>query len=77
MTSRSRPEVLQQHLVGADVLCELAHELTVRECTNRQIPVDQEGDDETVYSADAYLIFQSIYDIVSSVLERRCPEVAS
>jgi hypothetical protein len=52
-----------------DILCELAHELTIRECSQRQIPVDTVCDDETIYSPDAQPIFDSLYDIVSRVLE--------
>lgn len=76
MTSPSRPETNQQSLVGTDVLCELAHALTVRECTIRAIPVDEDREDEVGYTDAAYLVFQSIYDIASSVLERRGAEVA-
>ncbi len=58
-----------------DVLCELAHALTVRECAFKQIPVDQENDDETNYSDDAQVIFDDIYEIVSRVLDIHGSEV--
>lgn len=60
-----------------DVLCELAHELTVRECALGGIIVDVEHDDETVYSDEAQAIFDGIYDIVSRVLETDGAEVAT
>lgn len=53
-----------------DVLCELTHELTVRECAFKRIPLDQDVDEEIIYSSDAQIIFDAIYDIVSRVLER-------
>lgn len=58
-----------------DVLCELAHELTVRECRFKQIPLDADDDGETVYSRDAQLVFDSIYEIVPGVLECNAKEV--
>jgi hypothetical protein len=52
-----------------DVLCELAHELTARECAFRGIVLDVEHEDETLYSDEARQIFDSIHDIVARVLE--------
>lgn len=52
-----------------DVLCELAHELAVRECAVRRIEMDVQDEDETRYSPDAQLVFDAIYDIVTEVLE--------
>lgn len=62
-----------------DVLCELVHALTVRECAFREIPVDahNETDEETNYAEEARPVFDAIYDIVSDVLEPYRAEVAS
>ncbi len=62
-----------------DVLCELAHALTVRECAVRQIPLDAyDGtEDETNYTEEARPVFDAIYDIVSDVLDPYREEVAS
>jgi len=76
MTSRSDQVFHRNSLVTTDILCELAHELTVRECRLRLIPIDTERDDETVYTDRAQLIFDNIFEIVSRVLERSCEEVA-
>jgi len=59
-----------------DILCELAHELTVRECALGGIILDVEQDDETRYSDEAQAIFDGIHDIVSRVLEGDGQEVA-
>ena len=61
--------------IANDVICELAHELTMRECAFRQIPLDIESDDETNYSDDAQLVFDDIYDIISRVLPSNAHEV--
>lgn len=63
--------------VPEDVLCELAHALTVRECGFRHITVDAQDatGDETVYSDDAQRIFDAIYSLVWDVLEPYCEEV--
>lgn len=53
----------------ADV-CELAHELTVRECTQKGITVDAEKENEvTEYTEEAQKVFDEIYDIISEVLD--------
>lgn len=62
-------------IVPPDVLCELAHELTVRECAYRGFVLDDDGDDETLYTAEAQSVFDCIYDIAARVLERRNAEV--
>lgn len=75
--STPKPEPTWRRAVPTtDVLCELAHELTVRECALGGIILDVEHDDETVYSDDAQAIFDAIYDIVSRVLEGDSREVA-
>jgi hypothetical protein len=61
--------------ITTDIVCELAHELTVRECAFKQTPLDKENDDETIYSDDAQLIFDGIYDIISCVLDSHDSEV--
>lgn len=61
VTSRAAPK--------NDVLCELVHELTARECAFRGIVLDVEHEDETLYSDEAQPIFESIHDIVARVLE--------
>lgn len=69
MTSPQTERVPDRRLpIGNDILCELAHELTVRECALRQIPLDIEGEDETNYTDDAQTVFDVIYDIVARVL---------
>lgn len=67
----------KQAPVPTDVLCELAHALTVRECGSKQIPIDalDEDGDETIYTQDAQLVFDAIYEIVSDVLEPYREEV--
>lgn len=63
-------------LISPDVLCELAHELTVRECRIRGVTVDariaDDHDGETLYTDEAQSVFEAIYDIVSAVLDPYC-----
>lgn len=61
-----------------DVCCELAHELTLRECGITGISVDAQdaGDDETRYTEEAQDVFIALYDLVCGVLEPYCEEVA-
>lgn len=62
--------------VTNDVLCELAHNLTVRECRIRDVTVDaSEADDhdgESRYTDEAEGIFNTMYDIALTVLEPYC-----
>ncbi len=59
-----------------DVLCELAHNLTVRECRIRDVTVDaSEADDqdgESRYTDEAEGLFNTMYDIAWTVLEPYC-----
>ena len=52
-----------------DILCELAHELTVRECLGRDLRLDVASEDEVAYTAAARIIFDQIYDIVAGLLD--------
>jgi hypothetical protein len=70
------PRFTPETPIPNDVTCELAHELTVRECLFKQIPLDVEGDEETIYSDAAQLVFDQIYDIISRVLHGYVEEVA-
>ena len=82
---KTTPAVLKSEPGGKvalsnDVLCELAHELTMRECGVRGITVDVQVDgneDETRYTEDAQDVFNAIYDLVCGVLEPYCEEVLS
>lgn len=51
----------------ADV-CDLAHELTVRECDRKGIEVDYNGDEE-VYSDEAQVIFDTFFDDIEDIYE--------
>lgn len=62
-------------IVPPDVLCELAHALTARECAYRGLILEDYIDDETVYTAEAQCVFDGIYDIAARVLERQDAEV--
>lgn len=62
-------------LVPPDILCELAHELTVRECVERAIPLDVETEDDVAYTDEAQTVFIAIYDILYAVLSKPCAEV--
>lgn len=59
-----------------DVLCELAHNLTVRECRIRDVTVDasetDDHDGETRYTDEAEGIFDALHGIAWSVLEPYC-----
>jgi hypothetical protein len=58
------------------VRCELAHDLTVRECLFRGVTLDaydsSDDPDELHYSDEAQRIFDAIYDVISEVLEPYC-----
>ena len=69
------PRFTPEMPIANDVICELAHELTIRECAFKQISLDVEGDDETIYSDDAQLVFDDIHDIISRVLPSKASEV--
>lgn len=63
--------------VTSDICCELAHELTVRECAARDLTLDAEpSDDDVRYTEDAQDVFNAIYDIVTGVLQSSGKEVA-
>lgn len=73
--AESAPQTsLRAALLSNDVLCELAHAVTVRECGIRGVILDAENpdDDETRYTDEAQEIFEAIHDIASTVLEPYC-----
>lgn len=60
--------------VSNDVLCELAHNVTVRECRIRGLALDPDDatDDETHYTDEAQEVFDAVFNIASTVLEPYC-----
>lgn len=75
-TDRAKAPTTQRLAITNDVLCELAHNLTVRECRIRDVTVDaSEADDhdgESRYTDEAEGIFNTMYDIAWTVLEPYC-----
>lgn len=52
----------------ADV-CELAHELTKRECKLRKIKFEEGKGDNVSYTKKAQVIFNEIYDLITNILD--------
>lgn len=75
-TDSATAPTIQRLAITNDVLCELAHNLTVRECRIRDVTVDaSEADDhdgESRYTDEAEGIFNTMYDIAWTVLEPYC-----
>jgi hypothetical protein len=75
-TDNPKASTPQPPAITNDVLCELAHNLTVRECRIRDVTVDaSEADDhdgESRYTDEAEGIFNTMYDMALTVLEPYC-----
>lgn len=49
-------------------VCELAHKLTVLKCQDKNIEVEVQHDEDTVYTEKAKEIYNNYYEIVTNTL---------
>lgn len=50
-------------------ICELAHEITRRECKVRKIKFEEGKGDEVAYTKKAQVIFNQVYDLITNILD--------